>query len=149
MVYMGIWNQFLYPNLSNFLRVELPKVISDKKKWPAFLKYSEFQGRYFGKFWAVLSLSWGADPNIKVEPLTNAFGEYRPGRGDDIIYIDTDWAKRFEKDFAKAEAKQLMEATILHEMVHWGDDQDGKDQAGDEGEDFERAAYGKVIGKYW
>lgn len=56
---------------------------------------------------------------------------------------------RFKKDHAKPAAKQLMEATILHEMVHWGDHMDGKDQKPEEGNEFEKKAYGKIIGKYW
>ena len=44
---------------------------------------------------------------------------------------------------------RLMEATLLHELVHWGDWQDGKDQDGEEGNLFEIAAYGEVLGKYW
>ena len=149
MVWMSLWDQFFYPKTRNFLRYELPTVMHDKKKWPAFLKYSEFQGRWFGEFWAVMAISWGNRPQISVEQLSGAFGEYRPGRGEHIVYLDKDWATRFEKDHKKAAAKELMEATVLHEMVHWGDDQDGKDQPGEEGEAFEKAAYGKVIGRYW
>lgn len=149
MVWMSVWDYLLYPRTRDFLRTELPLVIHDKKKWPAFLKYSEFQGRWFGNFWAVCAVSWGSKPQIKIEALKDAFGEYRPGRNEDIVYLDKGWASRFEQDYKKKEAKQLMEATILHEMVHWGDDQDGKDQAGEEGEAFENAAYGKVIGRYW
>ena len=39
----------------------------------------------------------------------------------------------------------LLGATILHELAHWGDDQDGKDIPGEEGNMFETAAYGRVI----
>jgi hypothetical protein len=34
---------------------------------------------------------------------------------------------------------------LLHELVHWGDDQDGVDRPGEEGKEFERRAYGTAI----
>ncbi len=43
----------------------------------------------------------------------------------------------------------LIESTLLHEMVHWGDYKDGVDQSGEEGKKFEKAAYGKDINRYW
>ena len=39
----------------------------------------------------------------------------------------------------------LVGVTILHELTHWGDDQDGVDRPGEEGEEFEIKVYGKVI----
>ena len=39
----------------------------------------------------------------------------------------------------------LVGVTLLHEMTHWADDQDGVDRPGEEGEEFERAMYGSVI----
>ena len=149
MVSMSVQDQTLYPRLKDFLRIELPKVVNDKKKWSAFLKYSEFQGRWFGAFLAGWAIGWDSKPTIKIKPLPDAWGEYLPGRGEDIIYIDKSWATRFERDYKLAKAKIFMEALILHEMVHWGDDQDGKDQPGEEGEAFEKAAYGTPPKKYW
>ena len=149
MVWMGPIDAIRYPRLWYFCRFELYKVKSDKKKWTAFLKYSEFQGRWFGSFQAMMAVGYGNPPKVNVKKLKNAFGEFEPGKNSNTVHIDSGWAKRFEKDHKKAAARQLMEATILHEMVHWGDDMDGKDQAGEEGLAFERAAYGKVIGKYW
>jgi hypothetical protein len=43
----------------------------------------------------------------------------------------------------------LVESTLLHEMVHWGDWKDGVDQPDEEGKEFEKAAYGKDIDRYW
>lgn len=39
----------------------------------------------------------------------------------------------------------LISVTILHEYVHYGDSIDGKDQDGEEGNDFEIKAYGEII----
>jgi hypothetical protein len=35
---------------------------------------------------------------------------------------------------------------LLHELVHWADDQDGVDTVGEEGFSFEDAVYGGVTG---
>lgn len=49
------------------------------------------------------------------------------------------------KRVARAGDVYLVGVTLLHELVHWGDDQDGIDRPGAEGEEFERLIYGSVI----
>jgi hypothetical protein len=69
------------------------------------------------------------------------------------IFVDTDWANRFEIDVLvpvkSNNARRLMEASLLHEMCHRGDWDDGTPQALEAGEEFEKAAYGAVQGSYW
>ena len=43
----------------------------------------------------------------------------------------------------------LVESSLLHEMVHWGDWADGKVAGLEAGKAFERAAYGKDVRRYW
>lgn len=67
MVSMNIFDQAFYPELVTFVKVELPKIKNNKKTWNAFLKYSEFQGRWFGEVLAAASLNWGTNPRIGVK----------------------------------------------------------------------------------
>ena len=53
--------------------------------------------------------------------------------------------EEFEKSGGSRKSTLLIGATMLHELAHWGDDQDGKDIPGEEGNMFETAAYGMVI----
>lgn len=39
----------------------------------------------------------------------------------------------------------LIGVTLLHELIHWCDDQDRIDRPGEEGEEFENLVYGNVI----
>ena len=67
----------------------------------------------------------------------------------DEISIAKEVVERFEIDFGLEKAQLLVESTVLHELVHWGDNLDGRDQRGEEGKDFEKAAYGRDISRYW
>jgi hypothetical protein len=46
---------------------------------------------------------------------------------------------------ASAGKVYLIGVVMLHELVHWGDDQDGVDRPGEEGKEFETAVYGSAI----
>ena len=39
----------------------------------------------------------------------------------------------------------LVGVTLLHELAHWADDQDGVDTSGEEGELYEKDVYGKLV----
>lgn len=153
MVSMGLFTQALYPEFRDFVKTELPKVSNDKKKWAAFLKYSEFQGRWFGETQALWALKWGTDPVIIVKQLGSDYGQYTTATPD-TIYVDKELAERFKTDHALAKAKEFMEANILHEMVHWGDwhadnKAEGFKKADEWGAKFEVAAYGKDLKRWW
>jgi hypothetical protein len=143
-----------YPSLVKFVRNDLPAVVNKPRVYNAFIKYAEY-GWTLGRtaFWPT------ADPIIHVEALNthSAPNEYIFAKFKVVtpryIYIDTDWAKRFERDVLvpvmRNNAKRLMEACILHEMCHRGDWDDGKPQELEAGEEFEKAAYGALQGSYW
>lgn len=94
------------------------------------------------------ALAWGNEPTIKVTPMT-VHGEFTPDIGSNEIRIDKTDVEEFEAGRgirnARAGKVYLVGVTLLHELVHWGDDQDGVDRPGEEGEEFERKVYGKVI----
>lgn len=95
------------------------------------------------------ALKWGNGPQIKITKLSGAYGEFTPNSNSNEIRISTALVKDFEKGKDKRVARAgnvyLVGVTLLHELVHWGDDQNGVDRAGEEGEEFERLMYGKVI----
>ncbi len=96
-----------------------------------------------------LALRWGQMPYVKVTNLVGAFGEFTPDIKSNEIRLDTKVAVDFEagKGIRKAAAGNVYLAgvTMLHELIHWCDDQDGVDRPGEEGEEFEKLVYGKVI----
>lgn len=143
-----------YPNLVSFVNNELTRIPQKTAVYNAFLKYAEY-GSWAGR-WVFFSVT---DPMIQIEDLNThseedeyIFAKYKTPTPR-YIFIDVAWAKRFETDYQSpnlsAKAKLLMEACILHEMCHRGDWADGKEQANEPGEAFEKAAYGAVQGRYW
>jgi hypothetical protein len=134
-----------YPKLTRWIETNLPKVPSKKKVWAAFVKYSELKPGP-----ASLALTPGQLPEVNFRVMNNADGEYEGAKFPDTIFLSKELCDRFEsKDFNNAQMHDYAECTLLHEMVHWGDWKDGVDQVGEEGEQFEIAAYGKVIGRHW
>lgn len=82
--------------------------------------------------------------------MPGANGQYAGGSYINKVYLAKSICERFEKkDSTNPKMHKLIESTLLHEMVHWGDYKDGKDQVGEEGKAFEKAAYGKDINRYW
>ena len=89
-----------------------------------------------------------ADEHLK------AYGCYSWGSNE--IQIDEDLVKDFEagKGIVKnAAGKQvyLVGATLLHELTHWADAQDGVDHpvpgdpSNEEGNAYEKGVYGKIL----
>ncbi len=134
-----------YPKLSTWIETYMPKVKAKPRVWKAFIKYSELkQGK------ASLALSKGCLPELHVDVMPRSNGRFSGSRYPNRIYLAKAICERFEKkDSGDPRMHLLIESTLLHEMVHWGDWKDGVDQAGEEGKAFEKAAYGKDINRYW
>lgn len=135
----------LYPKLSAWIEVNIPKVRTKPKVWTAFIKYSELNSSK-----ALLALTPGGFPEIHFDVMPRANGQFSGSRFPNRVYLAKSICEKFEKSDSKnTNMHILIESTLLHEMVHWGDWKDGIDQAGEEGKMFERAAYGKDINRYW
>jgi hypothetical protein len=133
-----------YPKLANWVRNELPKVVFKPRVWRAFLKYSELSAVQ-----GLIALTPWFKPILRARAMPGANGEFDGANNPDVIYLADVICARFETDYKKAQMLLLVESTILHETVHWGDWKDGVDQAGEEGKAFEVAAYGRDINRYW
>jgi hypothetical protein len=134
-----------YPKLSGWILANLPKVKSKKKGWEAFKKYAELTEA--AATWAITS---GYNPDVTYTVMPGSNGCFNGAKHPNKVYLAKSICDRFEsKDFSNVQMHLLVESTLLHEMVHWGDHKDKKDQAGEEGKIFEKVAYGKDINRYW
>ena len=133
-----------YPNFAHYVKNDLPKIISV----PAIVQAMNKVGQ-INRAKLQIALAWGTGPAIKITPLVGAYGEFTPNIKSNEIRIQTKIVQDFEAGkgirLARAGNIYLVGATLMHELVHWGDDQDGVDRPGEEGNEFERLVYGSVI----
>jgi hypothetical protein len=99
------------------------------------------------------AVRWGYGPVLRVVPLVGACGEFTPNIHSNEIRISNILVRNFENGrgghrIARGRNVHVVGVTILHELIHWGDDQNGIDRPGEEGEEFERAVYGAVVPCY-
>jgi len=117
----------------------LPDDVGRKQVWEAFREFSELPDAD-----ARQALSFGTDPLVFIKPLPGANGFFDERKPSRVLFADK-LVRRFEADAKNADLQRAVEAKLLHEMVHWGDHKDGIDQPGEEGENFELAAYGRIV----
>jgi RHS repeat-associated protein len=108
----------------------------NQKKYSAFLKYGQADAALVQD-----AMRDGNEPNIVVEDLLNAFGEYRGAMDKTTIYLDKAFLEDYE--FCRLSDK-LLDATVEHESVHYFDDKDGVDYPGEEGNFYEIDVYGEI-----
>ena len=144
MVKMLIKSQLKYPNLTSWAKNDLPDVYKNERVWTAFKKHGQFNS-----FTAFQAISWvEGTPLLKIRLLGGANGAFDPEKPNGIS-VAKEIVDRFEVDFIFDRARLLVESTVLHELVHWGDNLDGRDQSGEEGKAFEHEAYRHDIERYW
>ena len=146
-----------YPKLSKWILVNIPKVIHKSKVFYAFMKYSE---QNHAKTIQILTRN-----TLPVLHYWNFPGDkngtsVRKGHRN-LVFLAKSICDKFETSEKSAKDPRmhlLLESTILHEMVHWGDTLDGKRQRQhEEGKEFEKEAYGrrgkngkkKGVDRYW
>lgn len=133
-----------YPRFAYYVRHNLPDIMTVPAVVTAMQRIGQIDLARLR-----LAAQWGHGPMISIVLLVGAYGEFTPGVGSQEIRIQRRVVEDFEAGrgvrLARAGRVYLVGVTLLHELVHWGDDQDGIDRAGEEGEEFERLTYGVVI----
>ena len=136
-----------YPKFKQYVSVALPKVVNVPSIINAIHKYAGTIEKSTIKD----ALHWGKGPMIKVVVM-DPYGEFSPGVSSNELRIQKKIVDEFEsgsrnslKKTKSGDLVYLVGVTLLHELTHWADDQDGTDTVGEEGEHFENAVYGKVI----
>ena len=144
-----------YPKFHYYVRVNMPEVQNVKAIVDQIEKLAGAVSRETIKD----SLKYGNDPLIEVVPNlvcagVKAFGCY--AWGSNVVQVDQNLVDEFEAGrgvVKNAAGKQvyLWGATLLHELTHWADAQDGVDDAVDgdptneEGNAYEKGVYGKIL----
>jgi hypothetical protein len=144
-----------YPKLHYYVRVNMPDAANVKAIVGQIKKLAGTTSRSTIKN----ALKWGKGPSIEVVPNLVCAGLKSYGCyhwGSDVLQIDEALVKDFEagKGVVKnASGKRvfLLGATLLHELTHWADAQDGLDNpvkgdpSNEEGNAYEKGVYGKVL----
>lgn len=142
---MSAGDQKKYPKMKQYVKDALPQVVNVPIIVSAMDKIGQINKSRLKQV-----LTWGQGPMLKVTVLNGAYGEFTPDINSNEIRLDENMVKEFEAGRGMVNARAgrvyLLGVTILHELVHWGDDQDGIDRPGEEGEEFERMVYGSVLG---
>lgn len=125
-----------YPRLYHYLKSDMPKLRHHTKIAKALLKYGQIKKSSLARV-----LSYGSGPFVKISPIVGACGEFSPGINSNELRVNASLVRRFEINPSDRVLVQTLGATLLHELVHWGDDQNGLDYPGEEGELFEKHVY--------
>ncbi|GAA5166441.1 hypothetical protein [Viridibacterium curvum] len=137
----------LYPNFTRCVKNDLPKYAADTEIALAMREIGGLDNAAL-----VRALSWNDGPDIAVVANLGAYGEFTSGAQSNEIRISQKLVQDYESgmdlrnSFRKGSVHFAV-VTLLHELVHWGDDKMGIDRPGEEGEEFERRIYGNVVGE--
>lgn len=169
-MYMESEDRRKYPDMALWLQNDLPQLPSKKPKvWKAFVKYAGGSWHPwlntmtwpYSQPWVV---TWGMGPKLGVRSWeckatgetvkkgNSFFKKYdQPRLGftapdGSLILIASDLAQgTYDPQIAP-----VLEATVLHELVHWCRLQIGKDVFDEEPPyAFEQEAYGKIMERTW
>lgn len=133
-----------YQNVAEYMSRKLPTAYKEPSIAYALRKVGQFNRIKLRQ-----ALRWGQQPTVVVTNLVGAYGEFTPNIGSNEIRVNTATAQEFENGGGIRKARNgnvyLIGVTLLHELIHWCDDQDRIDRPGEEGEEFENLVYGNVI----
>lgn len=131
----------LYPSLAKWLTADLSTVFTNQGTWNALLEFAQLTDRD-----ARDAVKPDTAPILFVEDLPGAFGLFNKGRPD-LISLDTGLVGEFETKPQDGALRRTIEATTLHEIIHWSWARAGKNEPPrvgglDLGDQFEAVAYG-------
>ena len=144
-------DQTTYPKFTIYVRRHLPEIANIQSMQRAFLCYAQMDRTTLRR-----ALRWGNQPTLKIvdfppDPDSFLNGEFTPDIDSDEIRLNRILVRAYEDGSpahlaytanSRGQRMPRVGVTILHELVHWGDDQDGIDYEGEEGELFEQTVYG-------
>ena len=125
-----------YPRLATWICDNLPKVKGKQKVFRAFQKYSGLNEKVSGR-----ALQHGNPPVIEYRYLPADNGIFIGNKYPDTVFLSMSICDRFEgsrKDAEDPRMHLLLEATLLHEMVHQWQHETGR--VVDHGAEFRRKA---------
>jgi zincin-like metallopeptidase toxin 3 of polymorphic toxin system len=144
-----------YPKFAYYIRVNMPQVSTVQT---IVSRIKKLAGKTSRKT-ILTALQYGTSPEIQIVPNlvcagVKAYGCYT--FGTDVIQIDKKLVEDFEKGKGVVKTSDgrklyLVGVTLLHELTHWADSQDGVDDpvpgdpGNEEGNAYEIGVYGKVL----
>jgi RHS repeat-associated protein len=139
-----------FQRLANYLKNDVQGILQNKKIVNALKKHGGFSDAQLKEIF-----TWGKGPIVtpqEIPPIGFDDGVEIPvaGRFDGVkegLAINIDYVAELEKATGKDRDYMLffVAVTILHESVHFGWHVNKLTTMSEEGEDFEKEAYGKVI----
>lgn len=144
-----------YPRFTYYIKVDMPKIANVHAIVSSIKKLSGKTSQATIR----TALQYGSDPLIEVVPNlmcagVKAYGCYT--FGTNVIRIDKQLVSDFESGkgivkTTRGKSVYLVGATLLHELTHWADSQDGVDDpvpgdpTNEEGNAYEKGVYGKIL----
>jgi RHS repeat-associated protein len=128
-----------YPRLANYLRYDIQDILNNPTIMSALQKHGELTEDQIKA-----DLTWGQGPEINVVSAGSG-GLFIPGSSR--LNIISDWVSYLEEatGLSKEATLFIVGTILLHEYVHYGDDQDDVPRGEYPVELFEKAAYGQQI----
>lgn len=133
-----------FPLIEGWVHNELPFVQRRSNVWEPLLRLGRLTPAT-----AMDALTGGIkSPFLEIRSLGSANGQFSLTDPSTIV-LASEVAQPFEDDPGDRIAEMLVESTLLHELVHWGDFRAGNPNLGsgdsDQGRRFEIAAYGRNV----
>ncbi len=128
-----------YRILTSWVKTELPQIESKTQVWEAFLGHTQYPQET-----ARNALLFGTCPRLFIYDLKGSYGQFDESLPD-TINLGKKLVNDFEQDSTNVNKQKLIEATILHELVHWALFRQGKCEPQEMGVAFEKAAYGNCV----
>ena len=136
-----------YPKFAYYVRKNIPEVINVRSIVNAMRQIGQLDRAALQR-----ALRWGENPTIKITTLSDGtYGEFTPDISSNELRIHKGLVEDFETGRPQRQRTSsgghvyFIGVVLLHELIHWGDDQDGIDRPGEEGKEFERVVYGSQI----
>jgi murein DD-endopeptidase MepM/ murein hydrolase activator NlpD len=137
-----------FPKLDTWLRTDFPKLAVDPFRAQVWNLFCQTTGLDPFTLLDAIDADAIRGPSLEIRELPHqAYGMFDPQQPD-VIYLDQQLAEYFETNSTDVETQLIIEATVLHELVHWSEWRNGMDPStgsNDRGLQFERAAYGRVM----